>query len=135
MTILTGDSGVGKTEVLRVAQVRDEEGIGPAPSRVRNGPGALQRALLESLGEAMAELTTDESMAKRLGRLLSDTAKRVAEARLDELGAAVGQHLLSIVRNRVGDQVADLLQETARQLTTSESQQLAARIVGATIPM
>ena len=134
VTVLTGDSGVGKSEVLRLAQLRDEQALCPAPFAVGHAPGALQRALLDRLASVVAELTEDEPAARRIGHLISETAKRVAAARMDELAAAVGRHLLSVIRARVSAEAADVLQEVAHQLTTSASQELAARINDATDP-
>jgi hypothetical protein len=134
VTILVGDSGVGKSEVLRAAQLRDPEALCPAPFTVRNAPGALQRALLDSLASVVAELTEDEPAAQRVGRLFSETAKRIAKTRMDELAAAVGRHLLSVIRARVSAEAADVLQGVAHQLSTSVSQEFAARIADATDP-
>jgi hypothetical protein len=134
VTVLTGDSGVGKSEVLRVAQLQDEQAICPAPFAVGHAPGALQRALLNRLASVVAELTEDEPAARRIGHLISETAKRVAATRMDELAAAVGRHLISVIRARVSAEAADVLQEVAHQLATSASQELVARIDDATDP-
>jgi hypothetical protein len=131
VTMLVGDSGVGKTEVLTEAQAENDVALAPAPIPVRNAPGALQRALLEALGEVVTELTRDESAAERIGRLFFETAKRAAATRLDELAAAVGRQLLGIVRRRVSDEAADVLEGFARQMATTKDQELAARIAGA----
>jgi hypothetical protein len=132
LTLVVGDSGVGKTTVLQEAlAVGQEQRVAPSIVRVQTAPGALQRALLESLGQAVAIVTRDISIAERVGSIVEQVVQRVARAELKGLAQAVGRHLLGIVRAHAGDEVADILQSATAALSTTEADALAARITNA----
>ncbi len=57
VVVLAGDSGVGKSEVLRISQDQSTLALAPPPIALRHAPGALQLGLLESLAAAVAEIT------------------------------------------------------------------------------
>ena len=131
--VLAGDPGVGKSEVLGAGQARaDAAGaIAPAPVTIRRSPAALQLALLDALGAAVALMARDEGLARTAARHMADAARRMAKARLDELPSAAGKVLLGMVRARLGSDVADAIEEFARDLGTSVDERLAARISAA----
>jgi hypothetical protein len=131
--VLAGDPGVGKSEVLAAAQVRAAAGgaVAPTPVTIRRSPAALQIALLDALGAAVALLARDEGLAKTAARHVADAARRMAKARLDELGSAAGKMLLSAMRAKLGSEIADAIEEFVRDLSTSVDERLAARISAA----
>ena len=131
--VLAGDPGVGKSVVLAAAQVRAESdgAVAPAPVTIRRSPAALQIALLDGLGAAVALLVRNEGLARTAGRHVADAARRMAKTRLDDLASAVGKVLLGAVRARLGGEVAGAIEEFARELTTSVDERLAARISSA----
>jgi hypothetical protein len=131
--VLAGDPGVGKSVVLAAGQARaDAAGaIAPAPVTIRRSPAALQLALLDALGAAVALMARDEGLARTAARHVADAARRMAKARLDELPSAAGKVLLGMVRARLGSDAADAIEEFARDLTTSVDERLAARISAA----
>ena len=106
VTLLVGDSGTGKTAVLEELQ-SEATAVAPDPVQVTRAPGSLQVALLDGLAAAVSLMVNDMTAAERAGRLLVDAAGRVADKRLENLRAAIGRHLLSLVRARVGDEMAD----------------------------
>lgn len=131
MTLIVGDSGTGKSVLLEFAQVHTPDAIAPPPVRVNRSPGSLQVGVLEALGAALAEITSDESSAKRVGRLIVAAAEKVKEKRLADLKATVGRHLLGIVRSHVGDELGDVIEDAADALSKSKSEMLSARITSA----
>jgi hypothetical protein len=132
VSLLLGDAGVGKSTVLAAAQqARRDDAVVPSPIQLTNSPGGLQLALLEALGAAVADLATNETAARRAGRVLADAGRRLAEARLGGLRAAVANRLLDIVGARLGETTADLIRDFAAELRTSVDEQLAARISAA----
>src|ERR1700728_145897 len=87
VVLVAGDSGVGKSELLRVGQEGTVNGLASAPVALRRAPAALQRGLLAALAAAVAELTVEQSMAERVRGLLVAAAGRVVDVRLKELAA------------------------------------------------
>jgi hypothetical protein len=130
VAVLVGDSGIGKTAVLEESQA-ETTAIAPGPVQVAHAPGSLQIALLDSLAAAVSLMVDDMTAAERVGRLLVDAAGRVADMRFKDLRAAVGRHLLSLVRSRVGEEMADLLADLGAAVTVSAEESLAARITAA----
>jgi hypothetical protein len=131
VVLIVGDIHVGKTTVLAETQKRDQDSVAPPPVRVMKRPGALQLALLEALGAAVAQLSQDEPLARRAGRIIAGAATRVARARLSGLGSAVAKYLLDIVRAQVGESAASLIEEFSKELSTSLDEQLSNRITNA----
>jgi hypothetical protein len=130
VTLLVGDSGTGKTTILEEVQ-RTSSGLAPPPVQVSRSPGSLQLALLEAEGACAALLANDETAAGRIGRIIVEATNRVTETRVKALRAAVGRHLLGIVRTRISSELGDLLEEFSTALTTSASESLEARIAAA----
>ena len=94
VTLLVGDAGVGKSTVLLHAQLETTHAIAPAPVRVQTRPGALQGALLEALGRAVADLAVEQSAARRVGEALMVSISKLAASGFDALTKAVGRALL-----------------------------------------
>src|SRR5664280_1797724 len=82
VVLVAGDSGVGKSELLRVGQEDSENALAPPPEALRSAPGALQRGLLDSLAAAVVEVTEEQSIAERVGGILVAAAGRVVDVRL-----------------------------------------------------
>lgn len=131
LTLLVGDSGTGKSSILAELQERSVDAVAPAPVQVKRAPGSLQVALLEGLGAAVALRAVDVGATHRIGQVLTDAANRVVDLRVKDLRSAVGRHLLSVVRARVGDEIADLLEDFATSLGGATSDALSARITAA----
>lgn len=79
VVLLAGDSGVGKSEILRAVQGVSGVALAPPPVSLRSAPGALQRGLLESLATAVSGVTTDQSGVERIGNLIVAAAGRVVD--------------------------------------------------------
>ena len=119
--------------VLAAGQARaDAAGaVAPAPVMIRRSPAALQIALLDALGAAVALMAREEGLARTAARHMADAARRMAKSRLDELGSAAAKVLLGAVRARLGNEVAEAIEEFVRDLGTSVDERLAARITAA----
>jgi hypothetical protein len=134
VVVVAGDSGVGKSEMLRAGQERSSSTLAPPPVGLRSAPGALQRGLLEALGAAVAEATQGRTAAERVGNLLVQAAGRVVDVRLKDLASGVVRHLLGIVSTRVSPELADVFSTCAHQLITTIDSELTARINNASDP-
>ena len=133
LTLLTGDSGVGKTTLLELArEAAAPNFVIPNPEQLASSPGSLQRSLLQSLAAAVALITKDQSGGKRLGEAVQRVVRNVADLELRDLADAVGRHLLGLVRAKIGDEAADALTRAGHALTTSNADALLARITNVT---
>ena len=127
VTVVSGDSGVGKTRVLEEV-VALFGGVAPAPVAVGHAPAALQASLLDALGAAAALIAEDEGAARRVGRLLVEGGRRLASAKASEVGLAVARIVLGAVRDRVGQNVTDVIAEFFEQVRDAAADDVAARI-------
>ncbi|WP_300609670.1 hypothetical protein [Trebonia sp.] len=133
VTVICGDSGVGKTRVLEEVVARFG-GVAPAPVVVGHAPAALQASLLDALGAAAALIAEDEGAAKRVGRLLVEGGRRLARAKASEVGLAVARIVLGAVRDRVGQNVTDVITEYFDQVREAAADDVAVRIRQASDP-
>ena len=134
VTVVSGDLGTGKSELLNAARSVVETAVAPQLITVNRNPGALQTALFDGLGAAVAILASDESAARAIGRHLADATKRFARTRLADLSSAVGHVLLDAVRRHAGNTVANLVQDYVDDVRTSVDERLARRITGSADP-
>lgn len=127
LTIIGGDSGVGKTRVLEEV-VALFDGIAPAPVAVGHAPAALQVGLLDALGAAAALIAEEESTARRVGKVLVEGGRRLASAKASEIGMAVARIVLGVVRDRVGPDVTDVIIDYLEQVRVAAADDVVARI-------
>jgi hypothetical protein len=132
--VLTGDSGVGKTDVLAAASESDQHVVAPTSVKVLRRGGSLQRAVLDALAAATAELVEDQGAARRIGERLRDAAIRLARDRGSELARVLGAELLNVVKGRVGEHVGDALADYVTSLREAEDETLVRRIRAAVDP-
>ena len=133
VTVISGDSGVGKTRLLGEIVGRFD-GVAPAPVVVGHAPAALQAGLLEALASAAAVIVQDEGAARRVGELLVEGGRRLARVKANEIGPAVARIVLAAVRDRVGDNVTDVLVEYFEQVRNAATDDLVSRIRQAADP-
>jgi hypothetical protein len=135
VTLLVGDSGIGKSAVLAAAQQQSrQQGIAPPPRTMTRGGAVLQNALLQILADAVAEIISADGNAKHAASLLSVAAEKLAEDRGQELAKALGKEILNLVRGRLGDAVGDSLGAYIANLKTAFDEQLSSRISAAIDP-
>jgi hypothetical protein len=132
MLLLTGDSGIGKSELLRAAQAATVAVAAPPPRTVRGTSGSLQRALLDCLAEATADVVREKGIAEQVGGRLVEAAKRLAADKGKEAAKVLGRALLLKAKEKVGADAVDLLTDFARELGEVEHETLLARINAAT---
>jgi hypothetical protein len=136
VTVLTGDSAIGKSSLLGAAQ-RRSSGLGalaPAPRTLASSGAVLQNGLLESLAEVVSTMIVERGRADQVVRLITEAAKRMAHDRGVELARVVGKELLGLVRAKLGDEFGDALLEYAADLKTAAEDQLGARITAVVDP-
>lgn len=132
--LVTGDSGVGKSDVLRCAQERSSAAIAPAPVTLDASPGNLQRAVLDALGDALAVITERRRLHAEIGRLVYDAALRLAQVRASDLAKALGAELLAYLRNKVGPEAGREIGDFVKQLKEAWDGDIGARINAACDP-
>lgn len=131
LTLLTGDSGIGKSAVLAAAQQRTADAICPPPRTLPASGGVLQRMLIDSLGEVLAIEVQARGRVAEAGRYIVEAAERLAQQRGQELVRLIGQELLSVIRGRLGPEFGDATLEFAKSLKESVDQRLAVRLESA----
>lgn len=128
VTILVGDSGVGKSTVLRAAQLVRGDALSPEPVRMGHGPAALQRALSEALAAALHDLAEETDGLPTIVERARFTVFRTAVTAVDRLHGEVMHHLMDLVRARYGDTLADTLADVNDAWRQSHDEALRARI-------
>lgn len=108
--------------------------MAPAPQTVGASGGALQRALLDALGEAVAIVVQSRGRAHEVAAHMARAARALASARVDELASVVGAELLQIARSRLGPEFGQAIADYIRELREGRSDTLAARVQAARDP-
>jgi hypothetical protein len=126
--IITGDSGVGKSELLRAAQAATQGSIAPPPVTMKQGSGATQAALLDALAAAAAELAVERGLVQELGERLRTAATNLAKDRGRRVFAVIGQEILNLAKGQLGDQVGQATWDLGKEMVSAGDEQLLARI-------
>lgn len=130
--LLHGDPGVGKSDVAKaLSELDGASTLATRPETVTRRSGALQGALLTSLGRALAEHLADQGQLERLGDVLSTAAKRVASTRLRGVADAAVAFVQGAARDVFGDTVVDLSTDFVEAARTTEGEAIARRIAQA----
>ncbi|MBU1801524.1 MAG: ATP-binding protein [Actinobacteria bacterium] len=132
LILVTGDGGVGKSELLRAvgAELRSSNSAvcSGEPVRLPHRPGALQQALFESLAQTLSEFDERTSLLERWGDLVTSAAGKVAQARLKGMVAGAGRMMLGMVRARAGEEAAELASELASAISKEDLDRLEHRV-------
>lgn len=129
VTVVTGDSGAGKTSVLSAAAADEEPGSGRSSLvLIQRRPGALQIALIDSLQRTLLSHAENEGALDRVGRLLTDALERVADDRLQGLAKSASALIFGFIKDKAGDTVGQALEDVAHQLRSSVEDQLSNRL-------
>jgi hypothetical protein len=134
VTLVTGDSGVGKSAVLAAAQQASEDALAPPPLTIPYSGGALQQALLKALGEAVSDYVTAQGRVREVAGHIVAVADRLALEGAQELAKVIGKELLAVVRGRIGDDVGRAFVEYLGELKSTVDERLAARLTAAVDP-
>lgn len=127
LTILTGDTGVGKSELLAAAQRETEWAIAPTP-RTLPASVVLQRILLEGLGAVLAEQVERTGRVQQLGQYLFEAVHRIVDERGQELVRVIGKEVLAFVRGRLGEEFGQATATYAKAFKDSVDDRLAVRL-------
>lgn len=131
LTLLTGDSGIGKSEVLEQAAAGREGWINAPRKRLAPSAGALQHAVLEGLAEAVVQVLAERGAVREIGDRLAGTAQRMLTTTSQELGKVVAAELLALVRGRLGEDVGKALGQFVKSLREEMSETLMSRLYAA----
>lgn len=130
--LVSGPPGVGKSALLVacVTQLRTNENRSAVanPVGLEHRSGALQAALLESLGVALAGFESTQTVAERWGQVFNNALERTADAKAQDLIRGATAFMNGVVRARLGDPAADALESFEVNVMSSIDEQLARRI-------
>jgi hypothetical protein len=133
--LVTGDSGIGKSTVLRMACDKRRDWITPPPIPLIGSAGALHTGVLDQLGAALALLIDDGLAVSALGERLALTGRRLAHERISVLGRVALAELVAVVRGRVGEDVGKAVAEYAGDIWPSTAETLAAKAAQSRDPL
>jgi hypothetical protein len=128
LTLLTGDSGVGKSNVLVAAQAETPDAIAADPRSLPSSGGALQGLLLEGVAAALATDAAACGSGGELAGRLAGAAERVVAQGGQGLVRLIGQEVLALVRGQLGENVGEGLIAYAAALKEPADQRLAVRL-------
>ena len=131
LTVLTGDSGVGKTSILEAAQRITDHALAPAPRTVPFSGGVLQRVLLEGLADVIALDAERRGSLSQAARHLGEAAEKMIENGATELVRVVGREALAMLRGRLGEEVGAAIAAYVSALNTTVDEQLTVRLSSA----
>ncbi|MDF1705969.1 MAG: ATP-binding protein [Aeromicrobium sp.] len=126
VSVVVGDPGTGKTEVLRSTSV--EGALIGTPLQLARRSGALQTALLESLGKALMDHAASHS-AEAFARRLGSVVRELGENQASTAGKAVSRFLWGVAQDRLGQNATAVLKEFSSAVGATQGQQLADRVM------
>lgn len=124
--LLVGDSGVGKSELLRKAQAVTADALVSEPVEVFASDGALQAALLDAISSAFCSLMADEAWRAHRATGLAFMQRLLARS-ASEARRAVGSAVVSQLRKRLGGEVVDIAIETWDEATGAVDESFSVR--------
>jgi hypothetical protein len=130
-TLLTGDSGVGKTRVLEAASQDRPGWVCSTPRAFAASAGSVQQAVLEALAEVIVKLAADRTFVRQVGERLAGATTRFLNEGAKELGRVLAAELLEIVRGRLGPNFGKALQQYVTTLKEEIDDTVAARLAAA----
>ncbi len=127
LTLIVGDSGIGKTELLAKAQATAISTLSPAPVEVFSRDGAIVEALSDSLALALAQVVADSSQEvqlKRAQEFVLELVRRSGPFMFQVARSAVIQQL----RRHLGESAVKLGAELANTLMNGEDGSIGSRL-------
>lgn len=124
---LAGDSGIGKTTLLgSIHSTAGTSTVGPYVSAA--SPGSLQRSLLDGVAAAIDEQLGRDEPVRRARAMLLRTRDRLKAVALLEARHAVTTLILSALRARLGDEIADAAKRLAKEFRDADSPSIIERL-------
>lgn len=135
VTLLTGDSGIGKSSVLGAAQ-EISLGLAPPPQTIPASGAKLRRAVLDALGTALAALVADADAeaAEKIGQALLDATNRILDQTFNDLPRVIAAELASVVRGQLGPEFGQAFMTFAQELVKGANPSLASQLLAANDP-
>jgi AAA ATPase domain len=131
LTILSGDSGMGKSSVLEAAQRATADAITPPPRTVPYSGGVLQRIMLEALSAVLAQDAESRGSLSVAARELGEAVEQLIDQGGQALLRVIGKELLAFVRGQLGEEAGAAIAAYAETLKHSIDEQLAVRLTNA----
>lgn len=125
--VITGDSGVGKSTVLRAAQ-RMSTGFAPPAVPVGAGPGALSRALSSAVTLALAAHIDDAGQLPVFRERLLAASRKLRHRASERVREDLTNLLIDQVRMRLGETAAEIVAETRSAWNESEQDSIQQRL-------
>lgn len=129
VTLLTGDSGVGKSSVLGELPNSDNGSItSPPPLRAQPYDGSLQTTILDQIALACALAERAESRSQRIGKAFDRAVNKMVNASSREIAKIAVDQIFGILASRIGQEGASVIKAAVTSLTTSENASLIDRV-------
>jgi hypothetical protein len=129
LTLLTGDSGIGKSAILEAAAATPSAGwLNSSPSRLAASAGAVQQGVLEALADLIAQVVSERGSFEEIGDHLVGASERFVKENVKQLSKVVGAELLELVRSRLGPNFGQAVGRYISSLREEMDQTLAARL-------
>lgn len=131
MTLLTGDSGIGKTTVLEAAATARNGWVNSTPRSLPAGAGALRQTVLNALADVVEQTAAERGQVTEIADRLAGAGKRMRDEGIRELGHVVAAELLSIIRGRLGPDFGEAISLYLRKLQEEYDESLSSRLADA----
>ena len=130
LLVLSGDSGIGKSALLRQAQLDAEDSLAPEPIEVYASDSAVQQAVLDALSSAVAMLLSEEPWRGQRVTVV-DFLKRLLSRGTSEARRIVALALIGRVRERYGEATIEALGTVWHEARAASDAALAKRVASA----
>jgi hypothetical protein len=128
LTLVTGDSGIGKSKVLDTAAGLRADWFNAPSQRLAPSSGAVQRAVLVGLADLVAQAVAERGALIEIADRVGGVTKRLLTTTSQELGKVVAAELLALVRGRLGEDVGKALGQFVKSLRDEMSETLMSRL-------
>lgn len=133
LTLVTGDSGIGKSAVLGRAAELTAHGDAPLPPQLALGhDGSLQTCVLYGLCEVLSASAREDSARVRASEVLGRVATRVAKASGREMGKIVLEAASGYLTSKFGEPVGSAVQGVIQEVASGKDATLRRRLQSAT---
>lgn len=128
LVLVTGDSGVGKSEVLNASSDPRDGWVNAPPHQLAPSSGALHRGVLLGLADVASQVVEARGDIQELKDSLLGVAGRMVSVTSRELATAVTSELVSLIRGRLGPDAGRAISELARSVLEAKDDTLVNRI-------
>jgi hypothetical protein len=135
LVLVTGDSGIGKSTVLKLASTPRIGWLAPEPITVSHSSGALYNGFLHQLAAALTALAEGGLGIPPLAERLVATGQRLASTPGSVLARVALAELVAAARGKVGDDLGKAVTEYAKDIWPDTAETVAAKAVQSRDPL